>query len=117
MSGRVVHVNDNVPGAVYIGRGNGRKRLKKSPFANPYRILVGTTEDRVVVINLYRNGLLSYRRELLAQLPDLRGKPLACWCRHDGEALVPENWCHGDVLIDLLNLYTDDELRAMGGEP
>ncbi|CAA9570056.1 MAG: hypothetical protein AVDCRST_MAG49-3506 [uncultured Thermomicrobiales bacterium] len=30
----------------------------------------------------------------------LRGKPLACWGRHDGEA---EPACHADVLCALVN--------------
>ena len=111
---RVVHVNDKVPGAVYIGRANGRKRLPASPFANPYRLVAGSAADRAAVVQLYRDGLLDYRRHLLRSLPDLRGKSLACWCRHDGEARTPDNVCHGDVLVELLESHTDDELRAMG---
>jgi len=86
MSTRVVHVRDGIPGAVYIGR------------------------------SMPRQGLVNSDRRLLAQLPELRGKALACWCRHDGEERTPDNACHGDVLVDLLDRYTDDELRAMAQE-
>lgn len=36
------------------------------------------------------------RAKLLARLPELRGKDLACWCK-PGEA------CHADVLLELAN--------------
>lgn len=114
---RVCHINDNVEGAVYIGRANGRKRLKASPFANPFNI---GPVNRMGAIAARRQAVDGFQRrmeqspDLLAHLPELRGKPLACWCRHDGETKTPENACHGDVLIMLLERYSDDELRAMG---
>lgn len=120
---RIVHVNDNVPGAVYIGRSNKRKRLKASPFENPFRIQVANNfnhgTSRNDVLRMYRDYLMSDwlkdgKRPLLAALIGLRTAPaLACWCRHDGEEPTPENACHGDVLIELLQRYTDDELRAL----
>lgn len=112
---RVVHVNDNVSGAVYIGRANGRKRIARSAWANPWAIRGDPRipERRAYVIDLYFIGLMTGSRAQLADLPELRGKPLACWCRHDGEAKTDANACHGDVLVDLLNQYTDDELCAM----
>jgi len=33
---------------------------------------------------------------ILARMPDLRGKNLACWCK-------PGDPCHADVLLDLAN--------------
>ena len=112
MAGRIVHVNDHVDGAVYIGRAVPRKGLRASPLSNPYRI--GIDGDREEVIEKFRE-MAAYR--LQAQggfaicLALARGKPLSCWCRHDGET---EPACHGDVLLELLAQYTDDELRAMG---
>jgi hypothetical protein len=47
---------------------------------------------------------------------ELRGTALACWCRHDGEAPTPETACHEDVLVSLLDTYTDEEIRAMTDE-
>jgi hypothetical protein len=111
MKTRVVHVNDNVPGAVYIGRANGRKGLRASPWANPYtigdhRTVNGTTylATRANVIEWYRRGIAASVRtqEWETRLSALAGKPLACWCRHDGEERTPDNACHGDVLCDLI---------------
>ncbi|WP_029554790.1 DUF4326 domain-containing protein [Xanthobacter sp. 91] len=39
------------------------------------------------------------RGALLARLPDLRGKSLACWCK-------PGAPCHADVLLDMANRPT-----------
>ena len=104
MKTRVVHVNDNVPGAIYIGRAVPRKGLKASVWANPYTI--GKDGARAEVINMYKwwlrdmktDASISFHLELQA----LAGKPLACWCRHDGEERTEGNACHGDVLIDLI---------------
>ena len=111
---RVVHVNDNIQGAIYIGRQNYYKRLPGSIWANPYKI--GQDGDRVDCINYYRSDLMKFKglNSLLPKLPELRGKTLACWCRHDGEERTDANACHGDVLVDLLERYSDDELRELG---
>lgn len=113
---RVVHVRDNVPGAVYIGRAMPRQGLKASPFGNPFRQRDG---DPIRLFIDYL-GDPGRGRRLMAQLPALRGKPLACWCVHDGDpAPLPRDFdpdssrCHGEVLKWLLDNYTDDELRAM----
>lgn len=118
---RIVHVNDNVPGAVYIGRANGRKGLKKSRWANSHRI--GDDGDRAQCIESYSYDLMfgltadeTLNQRTVDALSELRSAPaLACWCRHDGEERTPENACHGDVLIELLEQYTDEQLRAMAG--
>jgi hypothetical protein len=49
-------------------------------------------------IEKYREYILN-NPELLAKLPELKGKVLGCWCKEDNKN-VP---CHGDVLIELLN--------------
>jgi hypothetical protein len=103
---RVVQVRDNVPGAVYIGRANRRSGLPPSPFANPF-VIGPTWGDRAQVV-------ASYRDHLLTGTGRQRGEPLACWCRHDGEPRTARNACHGDVLVELLETYSNDELRAMG---
>lgn len=111
---RVVHVKDNIPGAIYVGRAMPRQGLKASKWANPHKIGPGTSRADAII--LYEQHLTTHP-ELWALMPDLRDKPLACWCRHDHELRTPENWCHGDVLVNLLRFFTDDELRAMGGQP
>ena len=114
MTGRVVHVADKVPGAIYIGRRMNRQRLKASPFANPYHILPGIAarEDVIVAYADY----LRQSPHLIAMLPELRGLPLACWCRHDGQSYSLDTACHGDVLLAILSDTTDDELRAQAEE-
>ena len=119
MTTRVVHVKDDVPEAVYIGRALGRQGIKASKCGNPHKINnalgTGAIGERRRVIAQYKADLL-VKRHLLRDLPDPRDKPLSCWCRHDGDERTPLNACHGDALIDLLRRYTDDELRAMGGD-
>jgi Domain of unknown function (DUF4326) len=48
-----------------------------------------------MVIAKYRQWLCD-QPDLLAQLPELRGRDLVCWC-------APEA-CHGDVLLELANV-------------
>lgn len=40
------------------------------------------------------------RATILARLPELRGKNLACWCK-------PGDPCHADVLLELANEPTE----------
>jgi len=67
-------------------------RLLRSKWANPFKI--GRDGTRAEVISKYCDHLLS-APELMAALPELRGKDLACWCS-------PEP-CHGEVLLELAN--------------
>jgi hypothetical protein len=83
---------DVPPGAVYIGRQMRFLWLRRSKWANPFKI--GLDGTRAEVIAKYRDYLLS-RPELMAALPELCGKDLACWC-------WPEA-CHGEVLLELAN--------------
>ena len=92
---RVVHVKHD-PYDVYIGRAVPRAGLKASKWANPFKI--GRDGDRDEVLQRYREYVLG-RPELIAALPELRGKVLGCWC-------APEP-CHGDVLVALLAATPD----------
>jgi hypothetical protein len=91
---RVLNVRgDGVPNdAVYIGRRMPRFGLAASKWANPFKIDRDTTREEIIV--QYREYLLG-KPELIAALPELRGKDLVCWC-------APEP-CHGDVLVELAN--------------
>jgi hypothetical protein len=77
-------VRRNEPHDIYIGR--------PSPWGNPY--VIGRDGNRDAVIAKYRGWLLR-NPQLLAQLPTLRGKVLACYCAPLA--------CHGDVLVELAN--------------
>ena len=90
---RVVHVNDHVEGAVYIGRANGRHGLDASPLANPYKI--GVDGDRAEVIALYERWLLDHPALVAQAKWELGGRDLACWCAPLA--------CHGDTLLRVAN--------------
>lgn len=72
------------PGAVYIGR--------PSKWGNPF--ITGRDGTREQVIAKHREWLCT-QPDLLAALPELRGKDLACFC-------APLS-CHGDVLLEMAN--------------
>jgi len=78
---RVVHCKKELYD-VYIGR--------PSKWGNTFAI--GRDGDRTTVIEKYREWILQ-QPTLLAQLFELKGKTLGCWCRPAA--------CHGDVLAEL----------------
>lgn len=71
---------------VYVGRGRG------SRWGNRFKSPRDGTREEVIV--KYEQWLLS-QPELVAALPELRGKVLGCWC-------APKP-CHADVLLRLAN--------------
>jgi hypothetical protein len=73
---------------VYIGRFH--PRWGGSKWFNRFVIDKDGTRDEV--IEKFRAWIVQ-QPELMAALPELRGKDLVCWC-------APER-CHGDVLIEL----------------
>lgn len=77
---------------VYIGRPMPRYGLRGSKWQNPFKI--PRDGDRDQVVGLYEAWVLE-QPELVAALPELRGKDLLCWC-------APER-CHGEVLLRLAN--------------
>lgn len=93
----VCHVNEQIEDAVYIGRHNGRRGLRHSPWGNPFGV---TRHSREGAIHLYRN-YITKEPWVSNALSDLTGKPLACWCRRSDEERTDANMCHGDVLIEL----------------
>jgi hypothetical protein len=95
MRGRVVNINSGESYDVYIGRGNGRYRLKRSIWHNPFKI--GKDGNREEVLAKYERYLLEERPDLIYRLPELRGKVLGCWCA--------PNPCHGDVLLRLIDAF------------
>lgn len=88
---------------VYIGRrcDRGGWDLPESAWANPFPVWRHGGSAEVVVAK-YRAYLLA-RPDLVARLPELRGKVLGCWCKPGP--------CHGDVLAELA-----DALSTCDGE-
>lgn len=79
---------------VYIGR--------PSKWGNPYSHLPNTiaryrVSTRVEAINKFEKYL--YESNLIADIEELRGKTLGCWCK-------PKS-CHGDILVRLANSPID----------
>jgi len=76
---------------VYIGRG--------SKWGNPYshlresmaKWIVANRQDAISMYEIW----IKTQPELMAALPELKGKVLGCWCS-------PKS-CHGDVLARLAN--------------
>lgn len=90
MPAKVVH-HKHEDFDVYIGR--------PSKWGNPFSHLAGTlakhkVRSREEAIASYRVWILT-QPELLAALPNLKGKVLGCWC-------APKA-CHGDVLMEMAN--------------
>lgn len=81
MKTRVVHCKKE-PYDVYIGR--------PSKWGNPFTI--GKDGNRSEVIWKYEEWIMT-QPQLLADLHELKGKVLGCWCSPSS--------CHGDVLARL----------------
>ncbi len=77
---------------LYIGRENAAYGLERSKWANPFRLAHEAV--RGTVLARYRMWLLSQPR-LLADIGELRGLVLGCYCHPAG--------CHGDILAELAN--------------
>ena len=90
----VVHCK-RAPYDVYIGR--------PSKWGNPF--VIGKDGDREMVIRKYREWLIE-QPELVAALPELKGKVLGCWCSPQA--------CHGDVLISLVNAGGEGQTPPKG---
>lgn len=80
-----VHTHDVTVDDVYIGR--------PSKWGNPFSIGKDGTRDEV--IKKYKDYFLS-NKELLADIEELRGKNLVCYCKPQA--------CHGDVLKAALDV-------------
>jgi hypothetical protein len=103
----VIHFHDapagweTDPRYVYIGRAVGRKGLKGSPWANPYK--VGQDGSLENVLKCYRSWLelIAIPVQHLDPAP-LRGKVLICWCAPQGVALLASDphVCHGQILAE-----------------
>jgi len=68
----------------------------ESKWGNPFHLKnPNDPMERYAVMDQYKAYIMS-RPDLIAALPELRGKTLGCWCR-------PKFPCHGDVLVELFS--------------
>lgn len=65
---------------------------RTTKWGNPF--IIGKDGTREEVIKKHMLWLLN-QPELLADLHELKGKRLGCWCK-------PKNWCHGDNFVYLI---------------
>lgn len=85
------------PNNVYIGRrgivfiDGVRYPKEDSVWANPFKVGQHGTRDEV--IQLYQQHIKQKMDSGEAQLSQLKGKTLGCWCKPDS--------CHGDYLVEL----------------
>ena len=78
------------PRSTYIGRRSDKRGLSSSKWQNPYI----REEYGEKCLEKFEKSIRG-DEELIAALPELRGKELGCFC-------VPHSSCHGEVLIKLL---------------
>ena len=96
---RVVHVH-HAAYDTYIGRRCGT--LAASKWCNLFRL--DRESERRHVLRQYTDHLLT-NTPLLADLQELEGKTLGCWCRKPGHDVL----CHGLVLVALCDEQQDRE--------
>ena len=90
---------------IYIGRYNGKLKLKASPLSNPCWISETRTRNDVIAlyksllwksIKAYRdNGVVGERMAELIRISKLNNVVLTCYCK-------PLD-CHGDVVVAAIN--------------
>jgi hypothetical protein len=91
------HVQLGAPRAVHCKRDRHHAYIgRPSRWGNPFA--VGRDGDRGECISLYERWLLE-NEQLIAALPELRGKVLGYWCAPRG--------CHGDVLVRLADVAAE----------
>lgn len=85
-------------GAVYVGRG--------SKWGNPFRLNdIMPTDDGVRIVRTHAHAVALFHTRVRfdeADLSELRGKDLACWCAlaYPDGTIYP---CHADVLLEWAN--------------
>jgi hypothetical protein len=78
---------------IYIGREVPEHGIPASKWGNPFVMANDSDGERQRAIDAYRKWVVA-QPELMAELEELRGQRLACWC-------APKT-CHGNVLVELL---------------
>lgn len=107
---RVVHVRRDPDFDVYIGRPMPRfPELRATGWGNPFTAK-NLPEGYDNAVDAHRDWIQT-QPQLLARLPELRGKRLGCWCAPKGG--LPGNLhgitCHGEILAALADGMTEDD--------
>lgn len=86
------------PSFVYVGRACAG--WPASIWGNPFKVTDATPVSSAV--DLFAEWL-GRNEELLARLPELRGKTLGCWCVNWNGHGEPRKACHAVVLARMVN--------------
>jgi hypothetical protein len=104
---RVVHVN-KASYDVYIGRGNCPNKGTPSKYFNPYTHITHkptlaefTVENREEALESFREYLLN-NEALMADILELDGKVLGCWCIDDPDNPPIPYVCHGQIILEVI---------------
>lgn len=90
---------------VYIGRYN--PKFGSSKWCNPFKM--GVDGDRDEVLKKFSKYIKS-NKELMAALPELKGKRLGCYCKpFDG--FKGKLLCHGQILAGLCDGINPQEVK------
>jgi hypothetical protein len=83
---KVINIKSGEPYDVYIRRRvkRGRYNPEESPWHNPFKVSKDASYEEIArgACEKFERYLREERPDLIAQLPDVRGKTLACWCKH-----------------------------------
>lgn len=91
----VRHVNMKDEDIVYVGRDWAGH--KNTGWGNPFYL---ANNARGSTLEKYRK-YLTENKALMARLPELKGKRLACWCKPQA--------CHADILAELVNALEQEQ--------
>lgn len=104
---RVVHVNKSEYD-VYIGRGRCPKTGVESKYFNPFTHITHkptlaefTVENREQALESFREYLLN-NEALMADILELDGKVLGCWCIDDSDKPPIPYVCHGQIILEVI---------------
>ncbi len=105
---RVVHCLRE-PFDIYTGRSMARyPHLRATGWGNPFRPARGE-RDASGAVQRYRAWIMD-QPQLLARLPELRGKTLGCWCAPLGGLTgdLDGHICHGEILAALADGLSEE---------
>jgi hypothetical protein len=105
---RVVNIYHKTPYDHYIGRGRGS--IWGNPFSHKEDTLASfKVETREEAVRKYGEWIQT-QPELMAALPGLKGKVLACFCR-PAKGFQGKLMCHGQVLAALCDGINPEDVE------
>jgi len=82
---------------------------RRTPFGNPFVMKDKSDEERARVIKEHNRWFFAKMRDhnddFRYRVLGLMRKTLGCWCKPKA--------CHGDIIVEWLNLYEKDDYKGM----